>query len=136
MNPTPPSLPVELLDGLRAHPMPAVAHQDKHGRGTTLIAGGSVATPGAVVLVGRAALRAGAGRLRIITAPEVAMAVAVAVPEARVGTWAELHELAVDADAVVIGPGLLDDDVTCELLTTVADQRDAFPVVVLDALAI
>ena len=136
MNPTPPSLPAELLDGLRAYPMPAVAHEDKHGRGTTLIVGGSVATPGAVLLAGRAALRAGAGRLRIITAPEVSVAVAVAVPEARVGTWADLHELADDADAVVIGPGLLDDDIACDVLTTVADQRDPVPVVVLDALAI
>jgi ADP-dependent NAD(P)H-hydrate dehydratase len=136
MSPTPPSPPAELLAGLRAHPLPPVVHEDKHGRGTTLVIGGSAATPGAVVLAGRAALRAGAGRLRIVTDPGVAVAVAVAVPEARVGTWDDVDELGIDADAVVLGPGLIDDDLAATTLTTVAGFSRPRPVVVLDALAI
>src|SRR5687767_12071479 len=119
MSPMPPSPPADLLDGLRGHPLPPTAHDDKHGRGTTLIVGGSAGTPGAVLLAGRAALRAGAGRLRIVTDPGVATAVAVAVPEARVGAWNDLDELATGVEAVVLGPGLLDDELTGELLATV-----------------
>src|SRR3954451_14611052 len=65
-------------------PMPDLTNADKYSRGTVLVIGGSPSTPGAVVLAGVAALRMGAGRLRIATAEEVACHVGVAVPEAMV----------------------------------------------------
>src|SRR5215218_2802318 len=56
----------------------------KEDRGRVLIIGGSRQTPGAVRLAGVAALRAGAGKLEIASAADVAVALAVALPEAKV----------------------------------------------------
>src|SRR6188768_3813059 len=71
-------------DLLCAWPLSDHDEGDKYSRGTVLIIGGSVMTPGAVLLAGRAALRMGAGRLQIATVGEVAIPVAVALPEAMV----------------------------------------------------
>src|SRR3954465_4838190 len=57
---------------------------DKEARGTVLVVGGSRFTPGAVLLAGTAALRAGAGRLQLATHDDNAPALSIAVPEARV----------------------------------------------------
>src|SRR3954452_14873202 len=57
---------------------------DKHDRGSVLVVGGAACTAGAVVLAGRAALRAGAGQLRIALAAPCAAAAAIALPEALV----------------------------------------------------
>lgn len=70
---------------LRAWPLPALAPQaDKESRGDVLVVGGSRGMPGAALLCGVAALRAGAGRVQLATARDAAIAVAVAFPEARV----------------------------------------------------
>jgi hydroxyethylthiazole kinase-like uncharacterized protein yjeF len=83
---------------------------DKHARGTVLVVGGAAATPGAVLLAGVAALRAGAGVLQIRCDPAVASAVAVAVPEAKVSAWPRLdgtdEDGVGDVDAILVGPGL------------------------------
>jgi ADP-dependent NAD(P)H-hydrate dehydratase len=69
-------------EALRAWPLPIDDDGDKYSRGTVLIIGGSITTPGAVLLAGRAALRMGAGRLQIATAAEAALHVAIALPDA------------------------------------------------------
>src|SRR3954469_13119973 len=70
---------------LRDWPLPEVSEGDgKHERGTVVVVGGAADTPGAVLLAGLAALRAGAGRLTRATVAETATALAVAVPEAAV----------------------------------------------------
>lgn len=94
---------------LRDWPLPRVEDDaDKNSRGTVHVLGGAVSTPGAVLLAGLAALRVGAGKLRISTVPETAVAVAVAVPEALVdGSLAESLGGSA-ADAYVVGPGLLE----------------------------
>ncbi len=100
------------IDELRRRPLPDHGDEtSKHERGTVLVIGGTEETPGAVVLAGVAALRAGAGKLQVATAPACASAVAVALPEARViAIDADLdHELA-SADAVLVGPGALDPE--------------------------
>jgi ADP-dependent NAD(P)H-hydrate dehydratase len=113
---------VEGLDAqlLKRFPLPRHPDDgDKEDRGRVLIVAGSRETPGAALLAGISALRAGAGKLQIATAQSVATALAVAVPEARVipheeteeGCVAEsaigrLLELAAEADAVAIGCGL------------------------------
>lgn len=112
---------VELL---RGWPLPAVNGElGKVGRGQVLVVGGSVQNPGAVMLAGVAALRAGAGRLQLATAAAVAPLVAVSVPEARViglvqGADGELlaascrairGELAA-CDALLLGPGMMGRD--------------------------
>ena len=89
-------------------PLPSLDEDaDKNSRGVLHVLGGAVSTPGAVLLAGLAGLRVGAGKLRISTVPETAVAVAVAVPEALVDD--ELGSpVDGDADAYVVGPGLLE----------------------------
>ena len=60
------------------------ADADKEGRGNVLVIAGSREVPGAALLTATAALRAGAGRLTIATPASVSMAIAIAMPEARV----------------------------------------------------
>ena len=107
---------------LRAHPLPIPKHDgSKQHRGRVLVVGGCRAVPGAVLLSGLAALRAGAGVLRIATVESVAPPLAVAVPEAMViglaeSAKGEIHpsnidtilDLAADADAVLLGPGYVE----------------------------
>lgn len=125
---------------LRAWPLPSVAdHADKEARGQVAIVGGSDVTPGAVLLAGIAALRAGAGKLRISTASSVAGAVAVAVPEALVSGHGddEVERVVEGCDAVLVGTGMLDADVAVarahRVLDAVAGERT---LVVLDAAAV
>lgn len=92
---------------------------DKHTRGTVLVVGGAVSTPGAVLLAGLAALRVGAGRPRVATAPRLQVPLGVALPEAgtlglAAGEDGELDARCADqlvqaanaGDTVVPGPGL------------------------------
>jgi NAD(P)H-hydrate repair Nnr-like enzyme with NAD(P)H-hydrate dehydratase domain len=61
-------------------PQPA-AEGSKEARGRVLIIAGAVEMPGAAILASTAALRAGAGKVRVATAEAAAMSVATAVPE-------------------------------------------------------
>lgn len=140
----PPSHPAEIrLDRalLGGWPMAANERGDKHERGTVVVVGGSRGTPGAMLLAGAAALRMGAGRLQIATAPEVATSIAVAMPEALVigldpNDRASLVALVAAADAVVVGPGLADLDEAAELVALTLDQASPDAVIVFDALGI
>src|SRR4051812_46654577 len=70
---------------LRDWPLPAVDDgAGKEGRGDVFVVGGSDETPGAVLLAGLGALRAGAGRLQLATAGSALAPLGIAVPEARV----------------------------------------------------
>jgi ADP-dependent NAD(P)H-hydrate dehydratase len=107
---------------LRRWPLPQPADDaDKEGRGRVLVVAGAPELMGAAVLAATAALRAGAGKLRIATVRSVAPYVALAVPEARVYALPEtregglepnaaeqLAELANGCRATLIGPGLVD----------------------------
>lgn len=117
----------------------------KEARGNLLVLGGSGSTPGAPLLAGVAALRAGAGKLAVATAESVAAALAVAVPEAMVIGLPEDDQGAIDpgsadrvqaraesADAVLAGPGLQDAESASALLSAVLPRMR--PPVVLDAL--
>jgi ADP-dependent NAD(P)H-hydrate dehydratase len=119
---------------------------DKEARGRMLVIGGTAHTPGAVLLAGEAALRAGAGKLQIATTKPVVAALAVAVPEALVvpmdtdsdgniapDTAEAVQELARDADAVLLGPGFSDPGASADLLTQLLPGLDS--PVVLDAAA-
>ena len=135
--------PAEVVtpQSLRSWALPEVEDGgDKHARGTVLVVGGSISTPGAVLLTGLAALRAGAGKLQIVTVAETAVALAVAVPEAAVvgvgGAFSdEVVARSERASALVIGPGLLDEDGAAELLAAVLPRLEDTPVV-LDGLAL
>lgn len=134
---------------LRRHPLPAPDHEgDKRARGQVLVVAGAGEMPGAAVLSAVGCLRAGAGRLQVATTSSASPLVASAVPEARVialpetrsgalakAARARLDALAADADAIVVGPGLLDSDATARMLAGWLRGLPAIPVVV-DAAAL
>jgi ADP-dependent NAD(P)H-hydrate dehydratase len=128
---------------LRGWPLPD-PRGDKESRGTVLVVGGSRYTPGAVLLAGVAALRAGAGRLQLAVEASTAAALSIAVPEAKViglpersgDVPDELLELARDADVLAIGPGLDDIEQTARLMRRILDAADKDAAVVLDAYAL
>ena len=132
-------------DFLRSIPLPRHGEDaDKDERGRILVIGGSRAVPGALLLSGVAALRAGAGKLQLATVASAAIQIGVAVPEALVMALAETDDghIASDAldgiahrlgrcDALLIGPGMLDEDAaTAVTLAALAADGPAF---VLDA---
>ena len=110
---------------LRDWPLPLIGQEtDKDARGRVLVAGGGAEVPGAVILAGVAALRTGAGKLQLATTQGVALGLGLAVPEARVFGLPQTRtgELAMEgaealakraerSDGVVIGPGMLDEEV-------------------------
>ena len=111
---------------LKAHPLPPVIDGDKETKGRILVIAGSREVPGAALLTATAAMRAGAGKLRIATVESISVPVGVAMPEAMVVGLAEdeeggfgraalkpLAEQAQEVDAVVAGPGMANGEV-CE----------------------
>ncbi|MGV9371102.1 NAD(P)H-hydrate dehydratase [Micromonospora tulbaghiae] len=121
----------------------------KEARGTVLVVGGSRFTPGAVLLAGVAALRAGAGVLQLAAAESTAPSLSIQVPEALVIGLPETDDGAVrgdpgdllgglvaEADVVAVGPGLKDIDATGELLRLVLDAAGRKTALVLDAYAL
>ncbi len=112
--------PVEVDDQLlKGWPLAGLADGEVGG-GSLLIVGGSRVTPGAVLLSAVAALRAGAGKVQVLTARSAAATLAVAVPELLVAGAEETDdgeldpsaadqaiELAQGVDVVLVGPGLM-----------------------------
>jgi ADP-dependent NAD(P)H-hydrate dehydratase len=93
-------------DLLRAFPLPCLSEEgDKEDRGRALIVGGSAEVPGAAILAGIAALRAGAGKLQIVTDQAVAAAIGIAVPEARVIAGSPIPHVR-EARSVTVGCGM------------------------------
>ena len=104
---------------LRHHPLPANVDGDKDSKGRILVIAGSRAVPGAALLTGTAALRSGAGTLRIASVRSIAPAIGIALPESMVvempededGTFAVGSSLLIageaeGVDAIVAGPGM------------------------------
>jgi hypothetical protein len=139
---------------LRRWPLPRPdAEGDKNERGRVLLVGGSTEVPGAVLLAGTAALRAGAGKLLIGTVAFLAGPVGLAMPEARVVALADgggaglgpdgaqaLSGFARRVDALVLGPGWVEpaDDFVRALLPAFAGHPwilDAMAMQAIDGLA-
>lgn len=135
---------------LRTWPLPLNADDDKYDRGTVLVIAGSVRTPGAALLAGLGALRAGAGRVQIASVAAAAGPLGVAMPEALVQALPVTAAGAIDptaavdvldgligaADTVLLGPGFDDPEATRLLLEDVLRLVSADALVVLDALAL
>lgn len=133
---------------LRTHPLPRHEREgDKQSRGRVLVIAGSVEVPGAALLAGLGVLRAGAGILQIATCQSAAPHLAIAMPEAMVAGCREtpaggidpanaprLTELGSGCDAVLIGPGMM-DETAVEELTSELLKRLKTPIFVLDASA-
>jgi hydroxyethylthiazole kinase-like uncharacterized protein yjeF len=131
---------------LRAHPLPVpAADDDKTQRGTVQVVGGCSEVPGAVLLAGEAALRAGAGKLRMATVRSLAPHLAMAMPEALVIALDETPEGIIapgaaqallprlnSCAALLLGPGLPSDGAE-PLVSTLLERLEAGRGLVLDA---
>lgn len=122
---------------LDQHPLPPVIDGGKESKGRILVVAGSRDVPGAALLTATAAMRAGAGKLKIATVESAAAAVGVAMPEAMVialpqaddggfasGAIAEIRDAAAEVDAVVAGPGVRRSDM-CKRLADMLLESDA-----------
>jgi len=142
--------PVELTASILARwPLPMPDEEgDKEERGRILVVGGAPEMPGGVILAATAALRAGAGKLQIATCRSIAGLVAAAVPEARVfalpetsggaiaaSAAGEIAERAGRVNAVLIGPGMIDERAVERLLLKLLPAIRETPTI-LDAAAL
>lgn len=117
---------------------------DKDARGRVLLVGGCAENPGGLMLAAEAAMRAGAGKLQLATTHAVSVPIAVAVPEARVfghpgkpdsispRAAQEIAERANRVNALLVGPGLVDEDAAARLARGILRELE-HPAVVLDA---
>lgn len=133
-----------------AHPLPMPAGEtDKNSRGQVLVIGGARRVPGAVTLTAEAALRVGAGKVRVATIAAAAIGIGLAMPEIGViglpeddgGNIAVSDDAALIAslervDAVVVGPGMGDPDAAAALVRWVASRVREDAVVLLDGAAV
>lgn len=136
------------LQALRGWPLPPLEDgADKEARGRVVVVAGSRQMPGAAVLAATAALRVGAGKLVIATGASVAQPMGFVMPEARViglpetdadglrpDGVARLESSVRNADAVLVGPGLVDAPATVAFVAALLPLLRGKPVV-LDALA-
>jgi hydroxyethylthiazole kinase-like uncharacterized protein yjeF len=124
---------------------------DKSDRGVALVIGGAAEIPGSPLLAGIAALRVGVGKIQLAAPRSAAISLGVALPEARVFQLPEsgdglldrksggrAGDCSKDADAILIGPGMLNDDAIRgfmdEALHRIADQPLVIDAVALTAL--
>lgn len=135
---------------LRAHPIPMPeGGSDKNARGRVLVVGGAEFVPGALRLTGEAALRAGAGKLRMATVRSAAMSLGVLVPEAAMIALParEDGEIAAEAanvldrhvgrsDALILGPGMSISEGTDQLVAALLSAVESPTTIVLDAAAL
>jgi ADP-dependent NAD(P)H-hydrate dehydratase len=129
--------------GLKKFPLPPVVDGDKETKGRILIIAGCRELAGAALLVARSAMRAGAGKLRMITVDAVAIGTSLAMPEAMVLGQEEardggftrkairrIGEEADRSDVVVAGPGMA-NSAGCSVLAEMLLRSEAS--IVLDA---
>lgn len=129
---------------LRRWPLSAPdSDTDKEGRGTVLVAGGSAQVPGGLILSGVGALRAGAGKLQLAAPRSIAVAVGIAVIEAGVVPLSEtsdgslgkragreLSSIADSANAILIGPGMMGDELGGAFVKEFLRRRPDCPLVI------
>lgn len=128
---------------LRDFPLPSVGDGDKNEHGQMLLIAGCRQISGSAILSSTAALRSGAGKVRIATVASVAPALALAMPEVLVHPLAEARDggfanaavsqsekAAESADCIVAGPGLLESGVNATIAAGLLKQGKP---VVLDA---
>jgi len=129
-------------DELRAWSLPAPG-ADKKSRGDVLVVGGSRRTPGGIMLAGEAALRVGAGRLRVFVPGSIDAQVGTVLPEAGIhplpdqasDPFGDAQSAMIAAsDAVLVGPGFDDADETRDTVLAVAAAGPRL--LVLDAYAL
>ncbi|MFP3547498.1 NAD(P)H-hydrate dehydratase [Rhizobium sp. SIMBA_035] len=130
---------------LKSLPLPQPAEGSKEERGRVCIIGGSREVPGAVLLAALGAMRAGAGKLQIVTVESRAGALAVAMPEAFVidvpetpaggllrSPFASMASRWDSAHALLVGPGMVEEGDGHEILRYLLDHSGE-AVIVVDA---
>ena len=131
-------------DWLARHPLPMPPEGGgKEERGRVLVVGGSRPVPGAALLAGVSALRVGAGKLQMAVPRSIAIPLGIAVPEAMViglpetdsgGIEAEaasrIVELASKCRALLLGPGMVEDEETAALTVAVLAGLSDVPMVI------
>ncbi len=130
---------------LRERGLPTPETDSKDARGRVLVVAGCLEVPGAILLCAEAALRVGAGKVRIATCRDLAVPVGLALPEARVLALPQTPTGSVAAeaagtiveqlrgcDAALLGPGMMDDADTRDLVRAVLADRPT-AALVLDA---
>lgn len=136
--------------GWRAdHPPPPVpAGSTKKSRGRVLVIGGAQRLPGAVRLTGEAAMRVGAGRVRVATVQSHAAMLGMLFPEAGIiglpeqdgelmpGPPGLLVEQVAAHDAVVLGSGMADKQAAARLIAELGRIPAPDTALVLDAAAV
>ncbi len=134
---------------LRGWPLPQPdADADKTGRGRVLAVGGASEMPGVMILAATAALRSGAGTVQMAVGRSIAVALGIAVPEARVFALPETSSGAIAVsgaesiaghanrvDAFLLGPGMIDTKGVIRLAEDLLPRING-PVVLLDAAAL
>jgi len=133
---------------LREHPLPLPdGETDKNGRGRVLAVGGCRTVPGGIQLTAEAALRAGAGKVRVATIAGAALVVGVAMPEVGIVSLPETDagEIADGAagaaemerfDAVIAGPAMADGEAAGRLVDQLVATVGGTATLVLDAAAL
>jgi len=132
---------------LRANSLPDIdGATDKNARGRVVAAGGSLHVPGALLLTGEAAFRAGAGKVRLATVEPGALGLGLRFPEAAVfglstnddgeldaPAGAALGELASDCDALIAGPGMAKEAACRDIVGALLDGPTGDKALLLDA---
>jgi ADP-dependent NAD(P)H-hydrate dehydratase len=135
---------------IAANPVPVHSRgTTKNSRGRVLVIGGSRLVPGALRLTGEAALRVGAGKLRLATIASAAPLLGMFVPEAatlslpedqsgEIGQGVEqiLEEALHAFDSVVIGPGMVSSEAATDILSVILQELGDEQHLVIDAAAI
>ncbi|WP_429276587.1 NAD(P)H-hydrate dehydratase [Novosphingobium gossypii] len=134
---------------MRAHPIPLPDEgTDKNMRGRVMVLGGCLEVPGGIRLTGEAALRAGAGKVRIGTIAPAAIMIGTLLPEAAVVALPVSDNGEIDAsvtvlerhvrrcDAIVVGPAMACRDHAFGLLEAVLDLVGEEQDIVIDAAAL
>jgi ADP-dependent NAD(P)H-hydrate dehydratase len=136
------------LELLQTMPLPEPGNAtDKDTRGRVFLIAGSAISPGASLLAGEAALRSGAGKVLAGIPKAFAVAVAGVAPELGILSLEQTNKGEIDAndfdkieqslghcDAVLVGPGFMDEDNAGTLATRLLKATDR--PIVLDAAAI
>jgi len=132
-----------------ANPLPPVADDaSKKSRGRLLVIGGAQRLPGPVRLTAEAALRVGAGRVRIATLQSLTAMLGMVFPEVGVVGLPEqdgeltpgppdlLPEQAAGHNAVVLGPGMADKAAAARLVEVLTREPAPDTALLLDAAAV
>lgn len=99
-------------------------YSNKGSYGKLLIIGGAKGMSGACILAAKAALRTGAGLVKILACEENRNIIQSSLPEAMFSSWEEVEREISWADTVVLGPGLSTKEDARKIFFKVWEKED------------